>query len=74
MITKYKLRKIKKILQEVALKPSPKGNYYIKMHPNASQEQIAMARALKMTADQHDPDYVEYRKMNKLEEFAEARK
>lgn len=73
MITKYKLRKIKRILKEAELHPSPKGNYYLKMHPNASQEQIALAMALKMATHRDDPDYVAYRQANKLEEFAEAK-
>jgi hypothetical protein len=68
-MTKKQLRKIKRILKE-ALRPSPKGNYYLKMHPQASAEQKFLARALNMAVDINDPDYIEYRRINKLDEFA----
>jgi len=51
------------------LKPSPNGNYYVKMSPTASAEIKKKYEVMRMIAADNDPDYLAYRRINKLGEF-----
>lgn len=64
-----KLKKLLAILQSADLKPSPNGNYYVKMSPTASAEIKKKYEVMRMIAADNDPDYLAYRRINKLGEF-----
>ena len=59
-----KIRAVTRFLRKVSCKPSPKGYFYVPVHPTCPPEAYVYAVTHGLVVSPNDPDYQEYLRIN----------